>query len=127
MLAIARCLLMRADADHARRADRRHHAEARRPRSGTRSPTIARRGIAVLLVEQNLRTALRLANRIYLMETRRQSCTKATADSAASRVPTSFTATSACRSNPRKEFDQHDEASSIMQPRTAQASIAAAS
>jgi branched-chain amino acid transport system ATP-binding protein len=29
---------------------------------------IARRGISVLLVEQNLRTALRLANRIYLME-----------------------------------------------------------
>jgi branched-chain amino acid transport system ATP-binding protein len=29
---------------------------------------IARRGISVLLVEQNLRTALRLANRVYLME-----------------------------------------------------------
>jgi branched-chain amino acid transport system ATP-binding protein len=29
---------------------------------------IAKRGIAVLLVEQNLRTALRLANRVYLME-----------------------------------------------------------
>ena len=29
---------------------------------------IARQGISVLLVEQNLRTALRLANRIYLME-----------------------------------------------------------
>jgi branched-chain amino acid transport system ATP-binding protein len=29
---------------------------------------IARRKIAVLLVEQNLRTALRLANRVYLME-----------------------------------------------------------
>jgi branched-chain amino acid transport system ATP-binding protein len=29
---------------------------------------IARRGISVLLVEQNLRTALRLASRIYLME-----------------------------------------------------------
>ena len=29
---------------------------------------IAKRGISVLLVEQNLRTALRLANRIYLME-----------------------------------------------------------
>jgi branched-chain amino acid transport system ATP-binding protein len=29
---------------------------------------IARRGIAVLIVEQNLRTALRLARRIYLME-----------------------------------------------------------
>ena len=30
--------------------------------------TIARRGVAVLLVEQNLRTALKLASRIYLME-----------------------------------------------------------
>ncbi|CFX17828.1 High-affinity branched-chain amino acid transport ATP-binding protein BraG [Candidatus Filomicrobium marinum] len=29
---------------------------------------IAKRGISVLLVEQNLRTALRLANRVYLME-----------------------------------------------------------
>ena len=29
---------------------------------------IAKRGIAVLLVEQNLRTALRLADRVYLME-----------------------------------------------------------
>ena len=29
---------------------------------------IAKRGISVLLVEQNLRTALRLASRIYLME-----------------------------------------------------------
>jgi branched-chain amino acid transport system ATP-binding protein len=29
---------------------------------------IARRGIAVLLVEQNLRTALKLADRVYLME-----------------------------------------------------------
>jgi branched-chain amino acid transport system ATP-binding protein len=29
---------------------------------------ITRRGISVLLVEQNLRTALRLANRVYLME-----------------------------------------------------------
>jgi branched-chain amino acid transport system ATP-binding protein len=29
---------------------------------------IARRGISVLLVEQNLRTALRLADRVYLME-----------------------------------------------------------
>lgn len=29
---------------------------------------IARRGVAVLLVEQNLRTALKLASRIYLME-----------------------------------------------------------
>jgi branched-chain amino acid transport system ATP-binding protein len=29
---------------------------------------IAQRGISVLLVEQNLRTALRLANRVYLME-----------------------------------------------------------
>jgi branched-chain amino acid transport system ATP-binding protein len=29
---------------------------------------IAKRGISVLIVEQNLRTALRLANRVYLME-----------------------------------------------------------
>lgn len=29
---------------------------------------IARRGVSVLLVEQNIRTALRLANRVYLME-----------------------------------------------------------
>jgi branched-chain amino acid transport system ATP-binding protein len=29
---------------------------------------IAKRGIAVLIVEQNLRTALRLAKRVYLME-----------------------------------------------------------
>lgn len=29
---------------------------------------IARRGISVLLVEQNIRTALRLASRVYLME-----------------------------------------------------------
>jgi branched-chain amino acid transport system ATP-binding protein len=29
---------------------------------------IAKRGISVLLVEQNLRTALRLASRVYLME-----------------------------------------------------------
>jgi branched-chain amino acid transport system ATP-binding protein len=29
---------------------------------------IARRGVAVLLVEQNIRTALRLASRVYLME-----------------------------------------------------------
>jgi branched-chain amino acid transport system ATP-binding protein len=29
---------------------------------------IAKRGISVLLVEQNLRTAMRLANRVYLME-----------------------------------------------------------
>jgi branched-chain amino acid transport system ATP-binding protein len=30
--------------------------------------TIARQGVAILLVEQNLRTALKLASRIYLME-----------------------------------------------------------
>ena len=30
--------------------------------------SIAKRGISVLLVEQNLRTALRLASRVYLME-----------------------------------------------------------
>jgi branched-chain amino acid transport system ATP-binding protein len=29
---------------------------------------IARRGVSVLLVEQNVRTALRLASRVYLME-----------------------------------------------------------
>jgi branched-chain amino acid transport system ATP-binding protein len=29
---------------------------------------IARQGVAILLVEQNLRTALKLASRIYLME-----------------------------------------------------------
>ncbi len=29
---------------------------------------VASRGVAVLLVEQNLRTALKLASRIYLME-----------------------------------------------------------
>jgi branched-chain amino acid transport system ATP-binding protein len=29
---------------------------------------IAKRGISVLIVEQNLRTALRLAHRVYLME-----------------------------------------------------------
>ena len=29
---------------------------------------IASRGVAVLLIEQNLRTALRLASRVYLME-----------------------------------------------------------
>lgn len=30
--------------------------------------TIAKSGVAVLLIEQNLRTALKLATRIYLME-----------------------------------------------------------
>jgi branched-chain amino acid transport system ATP-binding protein len=29
---------------------------------------IAKRGISILLVEQNLRTAMRLANRVYLMQ-----------------------------------------------------------
>jgi branched-chain amino acid transport system ATP-binding protein len=29
---------------------------------------ISRRGIAVLIVEQNVRTAMKLANRVYLME-----------------------------------------------------------
>jgi branched-chain amino acid transport system ATP-binding protein len=41
---------------------------------------IAKRGISVLLVEQNLRTALRLANRVYLME-RGQIVHEGTADS----------------------------------------------
>ena len=67
MLAIARCLLMKPEADHPRRADRRHHAEARRA-DPARDRRHRQRGISVLLVEQNLRTALRLANRIYLME-----------------------------------------------------------
>src|SRR5690606_33387924 len=40
---------------------------------------IARRGIAVLIVEQNVRTAMKLANRVYLME-RGQVVAEATPD-----------------------------------------------
>ena len=69
---------------------------------------IAKRGISVLLVEQNLRTALRLANRVYLME-RGQSFTKGP-PTAFRPVPISFTDTLASLSNPRKEYD-NDEAS----------------
>jgi branched-chain amino acid transport system ATP-binding protein len=67
MLAIARCLLMRpkliildepTEGIMPKLVAQIRHEIA----------DIARRGISVLLVEQNLRTALRLANRIYLME-----------------------------------------------------------
>jgi branched-chain amino acid transport system ATP-binding protein len=67
MLAIARCLLMRpqmimldepTEGIMPKLVSQIRHEIAE----------IARRGIAVLLVEQNLRTALKLASRVYLME-----------------------------------------------------------
>lgn len=67
MLAIARCLLMQPRLiildEPTEGIMPKLVAQIRREIAD-----IARRGISVLLVEQNLRTALRLADRLYLME-----------------------------------------------------------
>ena len=67
MLAIARCLLMEP-----RLIILDEPTEGIMPKLVTQIrqeiAEIARRGISVLLVEQNLRTALSLASRVYLME-----------------------------------------------------------
>lgn len=67
MLAIARCLMMRP-----KLIILDEPTEGIMPKLVAQIrneiAAIAKRGIAVLLVEQNLRTALRLANRIYFME-----------------------------------------------------------
>ncbi len=67
MLAIARCLLMKP-----RLIMLDEPTEGIMPKLVTQIRNeiadIANRGISVLLVEQNLQTALRLANRIYFME-----------------------------------------------------------
>ncbi|PWB57571.1 MAG: ABC transporter ATP-binding protein [Bradyrhizobiaceae bacterium] len=67
MLAIARCLVMRPKLiildEPTEGIMPKLVAQIRHEIAG-----IARQGISVLLVEQNLRTALRLAKRIYLME-----------------------------------------------------------
>ncbi len=67
MLAIARCLLMEP-----RLVILDEPTEGIMPKLVMQIrdeiAAIAKRGITVLLVEQNVRTALRLANRIYLME-----------------------------------------------------------
>ena len=79
MLAIARCLLMEP-----KLIMLDEPTEGIMPKLVTQIrheiADIARRGISVLLVEQNLRTALRLANRVYLME-RGQVVHEGTADS----------------------------------------------
>jgi branched-chain amino acid transport system ATP-binding protein len=67
MLAIARCLLMQPSLimldEPTEGIMPKLVAQIRREIA-----EIARRGISVLLVEQNLRTALKLADRVYLME-----------------------------------------------------------
>ncbi|MDC7787560.1 ABC transporter ATP-binding protein [Rhodoplanes sp. TEM] len=67
ILAIARCLIMRPSLIMLDEP-----TEGIMPKLVSQIRTeiaaIAKRGIAVLIVEQNLRTALRLADRVYLME-----------------------------------------------------------
>jgi branched-chain amino acid transport system ATP-binding protein len=67
ILAIARCLIMRPSLIM---LDEPTEGIMPKTVAQIRSEiaAIARRGIAVLIVEQNLRTALKLADRVYLME-----------------------------------------------------------
>ena len=56
-----------SQADHPRRADRRDHAAARL-QIRREIHRISRSGVSILLVEQNVETALKLCPRVFLME-----------------------------------------------------------
>ncbi len=68
MLAIGRCLMGAAGADHVRRALARTRARGRSRRVRDHPFAARERGLTIVLVEQNVATILKMADRAYVLE-----------------------------------------------------------